>query len=107
MAATTTSATTPAAAGTAAAVAELQDQIEATVEAGASEVAVVPVAPVPIELPLVMTMPEMGGRPAAELPPVSDLLVLLLHLRGSRTSRPGSARQGRAAESRHGNSHGA
>jgi len=97
---------TPAATGTAA-VAELQHQVETTVDAGRAVTAIVPV-PVPtprvavVALPVVM--PEIGGRAAAEMPAVSDLLVLLLHLWGRRTSRTRRARQGRAAERGHGNS---
>ncbi len=104
-----TSATT-AATGTAVAVAELQHQIEAAVVARgaiATMVAMpVPVPPVAVEaLPLVIPT-GMCGRAGAEVPAVSDLLVLLLHLRGARTSWSGRARQGRAAERGHGKSQG-
>lgn len=100
--------TTPAATRAAIVVAELQHQVEAAVDAGRAVAAVVPV-PVPTPrvpvgaLPVVMP-PNMDGRAAAEVPAVGDLLVLLLHLRGSGTSRTGRARQARAAESGHGNS---
>ncbi len=98
---------TTAAAGAAVTVAELQHQLEAAVVArGAIATMPVPVAPVADgALPLVIPA-GMCGRAGAEVPAMSDLLVLLLHLRDARTSRSGRARQGRAAEPGHGKSQG-
>ena len=99
-------AATPATTGTAVVIAELQHQVEATVVAGRTVAAMVaipvPVTPVAVEALSVVMMPDTLGRPAAEVPRVSDLLVLLLHLRDARTSWSGSARLGRAAERGHG-----
>ncbi len=108
MAITAPAATLAAAARAAVVVAELQHQIEATVVAGCAVAAMVPrpmpVTPVAVGA-LSVVLPDTGGRAAAEVPAVSDLLVvLLLHLRDARTSRSGSARQGRAAERGHGKS---
>ena len=103
-------AATPAATGTAVVIAELQHQVEATVVAGRTVAAMVPipmpVTPVAVEAFSVVTMPDTLGRAAAEVPRVSDLLVLLLHLRRARTSWSGSARLGRAAERGHGKTQG-
>ncbi len=101
---------TTAATGAAVTIAELQHQIETAVVARGAIAAMVampmPVAPVAVgALPLVIPT-GMCGRAGAEVPAMSDLLVLLLHLRDTRTSRSGRARQGRAAERGHGKSQG-
>ena len=64
--------------------------------------------PTPVKVAPRVALPEMGGRTAPEVPPVRDLLVLLLlHLRGGRTTRSGRTRQRRAAEGGYGKSQGA
>ena len=86
-------------------VAELEHQIEATVEARTAEVlatvAPLTVAPMAVGVPLVMVAPQIGGRAVAEVSPVRDLLMLLmlnLHLRGAWTTGSGGAGQRGAAK---------